>query len=103
MQYIGRFVRDEENIEILEWLVNVADFRGFDRRVLRVRRDQLREGREKRLDSSLRHFAKLARDDSYSSSGLVVDSEERGLRMSGDGALVSESHEVVASSTLQDM
>jgi hypothetical protein len=72
LQYIGRFVRDEENIEILEWLVNIADFRSFDRCVLRMRGDQLWEGREKRFDSSPRHFAELARDDGYISSESVM-------------------------------
>ncbi|KIN99967.1 hypothetical protein M404DRAFT_776141 [Pisolithus tinctorius Marx 270] len=61
---VGRFVRDEENVEIFEWLVNVADLGGFDGGVLGVGRDELGEGRKKRFDTGPCHGVELPREDS---------------------------------------
>ena len=46
MEDVGAFVGDQEDIELLEWLVNESDIRGLNRGMLRVGRDELWEGSE---------------------------------------------------------
>lgn len=46
LEDIGALVGDQEDIELLEWLVNESDIRGLNRGMLRVGRDELWEGSE---------------------------------------------------------
>ncbi len=72
LENVGRLGRDEEHVELLQRLVDVADGLGLDERVLLGRlgrrggggagpaREQLRKGGEEALDPGLGHLDELA-------------------------------------------
>ena len=57
---VGGFVGDEEDVEIFEGLVDVADVCGLDGGVLGIGGDQLGERGEEGLDPGLCHVTELA-------------------------------------------
>ena len=60
---VGRLVGDEENVELFERLIDIADIRCFYRCVLRTRRYELRKRSKQRFYACPRHFSELTRDD----------------------------------------
>ncbi len=63
LEDVAVLVGDEDHVQVLQGLVDVADVLRLDRRVLAARADQLGEGGEEHLDARARHVAELPRDD----------------------------------------
>lgn len=62
LENIRGFVRNQEDVEFLQWLVNISNFCGFDRRVLGVRRDEFWKGGQEGFDPWPRHVSELSRN-----------------------------------------
>lgn len=61
LQDVGLLVGNEDNVQLVQWLVHKADIVLLDRRVLRSGLRQLRKRREERFNSRPRNLAELPR------------------------------------------
>ena len=62
LEDVGSFISDEQDVEVFEGLVDIADLGSFDGGMLRVCGDELWEGGEEGFDVGARHGMKLARE-----------------------------------------
>jgi hypothetical protein len=75
LENVGSLVGDEKDIEVFEWLVDIADLSSFDGGVLRVCGNEFGEGGEERFDVGTRHGVKLARE--HRCRGVLRDRRRR--------------------------
>lgn len=64
MQDVGLLVGDEDDKELLQWLVYISNMIRLDGGVLLSRAGQLGERGNQTLDSGASHLTELARDES---------------------------------------
>lgn len=64
LQDVGLLVGDEDDKELLQWLVYISNMIGLDGSVLLSRAGQLGERGNQTFDSGASHLTKLTRDES---------------------------------------
>ena len=62
LEDIRGLVRNQEDVQFLQRLVDISNFSGFDGRVLGVRRDKFWERGQEGFDPRSRHVSELARN-----------------------------------------
>ena len=69
LQDVGLPVRDEDHVQLVQWLVDEADVVLLDCGVLGAAVSQLREGEQQRLQPRASHFVKGPRQDGLAAPG----------------------------------